>query len=379
MKRLIALAMALLMLGLAACGQVKTASPDPTPSPREQEEPAATAEPAPEETAEAPAEESETVTEAEEPEEEAPAGNEPLAEEPFFTEDTRILDVIADPAFEGFGDLLFPNFKNEPIEWNIRDNWCLRETYNLLFGYKHVNSEVIVEELNAMKSAVQAGETIFYEIYTDEEKAADPRKEDTGLFFFRGEPGAKTAVLCPGGAFHYVASIQDSFPQALDLSKKGFNAFALVYRPGARSGCEDLSRAVAWLHDHAEELQIDMTDYSLWGGSVGGRLAAWVGRYGTEFFGEKACPRGCVVIQQYTALYGADGNDLPTYINIGMRDTHAYPGNVTLRVNSLNAVGVETELEMFETLYHGYNIGRGTEAEGWVDRAIAFWERHMSS
>ena len=61
----------------------------------------------------------------------------------------------------------------------------------------------------------------------------------------------------------YVGAMQDSFPHALELSKKGYNAFALIYRPGAQTACEDLARAIAFLHEHTDELQIDMSDYSL--------------------------------------------------------------------------------------------------------------------
>ena len=42
-----------------------------------------------------------------------------------------------------------------------------------------------------------------------------------------------------------------------------------------------LARAIAFLQAHADELGIDMTDYSLWGGSAGARMAAWLGSYGT--------------------------------------------------------------------------------------------------
>ena len=35
---------------------------------------------------------------------------------------------------------------------------------------------------------------LYTSIYTDEEKAADPAKEDTGLFFFKGVPGEKFAI-----------------------------------------------------------------------------------------------------------------------------------------------------------------------------------------
>lgn len=100
----------------------------------------------------------------------------------------------------------------------------------------------------------------------------------------------------------YVGAMQDSFPHALELSKKGYNAFALIYRPGAQTACEDLARAIAFLHEHTDELQIDMSDYSLWGGSAGARMVAWLGSYGTAAFGEKQYPQSAAVIMQYTGL-----------------------------------------------------------------------------
>ena len=128
----------------------------------------------------------------------------------------------------------------------------------------------------------------------------DPAKRDTGLFFFRGRTGAPVAVVSAGGGFAYVGAMQDSFPHALVLSERGVNAFALIYRPRAQTACEDLSRAVAFLHEYAAELGVDMRGYSLWGGSAGARMAAWVGSHGTEAFGQRSYPRPAAVIMQYT-------------------------------------------------------------------------------
>lgn len=72
--------------------------------------------------------------------------------------------------------------------------------------------------------------------------------------------------------------MHDSFPHALELSKKGYNAFALIYRPGAQTVCQDLARAIAFLHKNAAKLGIDMEGYSLWGGSASARMAAWLGQ-----------------------------------------------------------------------------------------------------
>lgn len=62
---------------------------------------------------------------------------------------------------------------------------------------------------------------------------------------------------------------------ALALSKMGYNAFALIYRPG--DPYADLAQAIAYIYDHAEELQVNPDGYSLWGGSAGARMAAVLG------------------------------------------------------------------------------------------------------
>lgn len=63
-----------------------------------------------------------------------------------------------------------------------------------------------------------------------------------------------------------------------------------------------------------------MADYSLWGGSAGARMAAWLGSYGTQSFGEQEYPRPASVIMQYTGLSDVTGNERPTYNCVGTRD-----------------------------------------------------------
>lgn len=187
-----------------------------------------------------------------------------------YTLTTKVMDVINDPVFEDYGRLIFP------VDRTISEDLELQDAGDILVWYNNVNPDRTVEIANYLRDQAAAGNQIFYDIYTEEEKAEDPDKEDTGLFFFRGEPGEKTAIVNAGGGFMYVAAMHDSFPYALELSKGGYNAFALIYRPGADTACEDLARAIAFLHENAEELQIDMTDYSLWGGSAGARMAAYL-------------------------------------------------------------------------------------------------------
>ena len=172
--------------------------------------------------------------------------------------------------------------------------------------------------------------------------------------------------------------MHDSFPHALELSKMGYNAFALIYRPGAQTACEDLARAIAFLHEHADELRIDMTDYSLWGGSAGARMAAWLGSYGTEAFGEKAYPRPAAVIVNYTGLSEVTGTEPPTYSAVGTSDGIASWRTMQRRIEAIRANGTDAEIEVFDSLPHGFGLSIGTAAEGWIDNAVRFWERNMS-
>jgi predicted esterase len=288
-----------------------------------------------------------------------------------YTADTKVWDVIDDPAFAGYGRLIFPADKT------IDKSMTLSEVGSILTWYNYVNPDRTVEIVNYIKTKAEAGEQIFYDIYTDEEKAADPAKENTGLFFFRGDLGEKFAIVNAGGGFAYVGAMHDSFPHALELSKKEYNAFALIYRPGAEPASEDLARAIAFVHEHAEELEVDTADYSLWGGSAGARMAAWLGSYGTAAFGEAEYPRPAAVITQYTGLSEVNGNEPPTYACVGASDGIASYRIMENRINQIKANGTDAEIEIFENLPHGFGLGEGTIAEGWLDRAVNFWEIQM--
>lgn len=287
------------------------------------------------------------------------------------TRETRVQDVMDNQVFGEYGRLIFP------VDRTISSGLTLENVGDILTWYTNINPDKTVEIVNYFGENAASGDTIFYDIYTEEEKAEDPQKENTGLFFFRGESDGKVAICNAGGGFVYVGAMQDSFPHALELSKKGYNAFALIYRPGAQTACEDLARAIAFLHEHAEKLQINMTDYSLWGGSAGARMAAWLGSYGTERFGEEAYPRPAAVIMQYTGLSEVTGEEPPTYNCVGTSDGIASYRRMEERIRQIQAQGTDAEIEVFDGLPHGFGLGEGTVAEGWLDNAAVFWERQM--
>lgn len=288
-----------------------------------------------------------------------------------YTEDTKVTDVINDEVFDGYGRLIFP------VDMQISDNLTLKNINTILPWYSEINTDKTVEIVNYMKEKAGSGQQIFYDIYSDDEKKSDLDKQNTGLFFFKGNTGAKSAIVNAGGGFMYVAGMHDSFPHALELSKKGYNAFALIYRPGARTACEDLARAIAFLHEHADELGIDMSDYSLWGGSAGARMAAWLGAYGTSAFGEKQYPKPEAVIMQYTGLSEVTGDEPPTYACVGTSDGIASYRSMERYISRIKNNGTNAKIEVFDGLSHGFGLGQNTVADGWLDRAVMFWEDNM--
>lgn len=283
-----------------------------------------------------------------------------------YTVDTAITDVMEDPVFGEYGRLIFPadsGYYSGDTLGDLHLTW-----------YSNIDPNETVAIANYLREHAAAGDTVFYDIYSEEEKAADPEKEDTGLFFFKGTPGEKFAVCNAGGGFAYVGAMQDSFPHALELSKRGYNAFALIYRPGARTACEDLARAISFIFEHAEELEVDTDGYSLWGGSAGGRMAAWLGSYGTAAFGEEDLPRAGAVVMQYTGHSDYTENDPPTFACVGENDGIANWHTMEKRLQNLSALGIPTEFHHYPGLSHGFGLGTGTVAEGWIDEAVSFWE-----
>lgn len=296
--------------------------------------------------------------------------NQQTPDSSYYSAGTKISDVINDPVFGDYGGLIFPvnsGYYSGDTLGNLRMTW-----------YSNIRPEKTVEIANYLKTQVVNGNQVFYDIYSEAEKRADPSKENTGLFFFRGNEGAPFAVTCAGGGWAYVAAMHDSFPHALELSKKGYNAFAIIYRPGTPTAYQDLARALTFIFENAQALGVDTQGYSLWGGSAGARMAAELGSYGAaEYYGGATLPMPAAVVMQYTGYSGYDAACEPaTFACVGDRDGIANYRTMQNRINALNAMGVPTEFHIYEGLGHGFGLGTGTVAEGWLDLAVNFWERN---
>ena len=286
--------------------------------------------------------------------------------------DDTIGDLLKHPTFTGFARLLLP--------WDDRaydDGMRLRNIGSLLPYHSAVDPATVVNGLNHMIDDVNSGKTIFYKFYREEETKQEPSKSITGLFFFRGKPGAPFAIISPGGGFSYVASVHEGFPYAVAISKQGYNAFVLKYRVGSggADATRDLAAAISYVFRNAKTLGVGTEGYSLWGSSAGARMAAAIGSHGVASFGGDALPKPSAVVMAYTGHSDYSANEPPTFVVVGEDDGIAPPSVMERRVAALRKAGSEVEFHRYSGVGHGFGPGIGTSAEGWLDRAVRFWER----
>jgi acetyl esterase/lipase len=287
--------------------------------------------------------------------------------------DDSLDDLLAHPAFAGFGHLLLP--------WGRRPDQAtpLRSIGSLLPYHEQVDPAVVVSALNRMVDDASAGRTIRYDIYTRAQKQSEASREDTGLFFFRGKPGAPFAVIAPGGGFEYVASLHEGFPYAVEISNRGYNAFVLKYRAG-RGGTvatEDLAAALSYVFRNARSLGVTTSGYSLWGSSAGARMVAAIGSHGPARFGGSSLPRPSACVTLYTGHSEVASMEPPTFVAVGEGDKIARPSTMERRVEALRRAGTDVEYHKYPGVGHGFGLGIGTSAEGWVADAVRFWARQI--
>lgn len=285
-----------------------------------------------------------------------------------------VLDIVDHSAFEGFGELLLTRDNNSNYY-----NTPLSNVGSLMPYHGNVRPDVVVNALNLMIDEVNEGKTIFYDIYTESQKQQDPAKKNTGIFFFRGNQDAPFAVVCPGGGFSYVGSLHEGFPLAKKIAELGLNAFVIRYRIGGeRYATEDLAAAITFIANNAENLGVSIKDYSVWGGSAGARMAGNIALNGVSAYGGCNLPKPATAVIAYTGQSSYSSDFSPAFITVAANDGIANVNTVERRVENLRNAGVDVEYCRYQTAGHGFGLGTGTDAEGWLNLAVRFWKKHIT-
>lgn len=173
--------------------------------------------------------------------------------EKYYTENSKVTEVMRDPAFGDYGHLIFP------VDIAISEDLELKDVEDILPWYSEVNPKKTVEIVNYMKDRVTDGEQIFYDIYSEEEY-----------------------------------------------------------------------------------------------------------------------PAPAAVIMQYTGLSSVTGQEPPNYACVGTSDYIASYESMEQYISRLRRNGTNAEIEVFTGLSHGFGLGEGTVAGGWINRAMDFWQQNSS-
>lgn len=106
-------------------------------------------------------------------------------------------------------------------------------------------------------------------------------------------------------------------------------------------------------------------------------MAAAIGSHGTARYGGAKLPKPSAVVMAYTGHTDLAADEPPTFVVVGEHDGIAPPSTMRRRVNALRRAGTQVEYYEYRGLGHGFGLGVGTSAEGWVAQAVQFWARQI--
>jgi acetyl esterase/lipase len=268
-------------------------------------------------------------------------------------------------------------------------------------------------------------------LYSMQEIRSKKALAEVRLSVFPNDTGEKRkyAIVCPGGGYAHLTTIQEAYPVAARLNELGYTAFVLEYRTGVHCSdyapMHDLSRAISHITEHAEEYHVIPDDYAIIGFSAGGNLAGIYGthEYGYEKYGTKK-PGALILGYPWTNVnhwlrhpywniwqglmgiwFSERGNVFmfgfrntkenreslcvqnwitedypPVYMFAGGQDI-IVPANAHTDVlhRALQIYGVKHIYQKYFRIPHGIGLGVGSEADGWLEEAIHFWETETES
>lgn len=215
------------------------------------------------------------------------------------------------------------------------------------------------------------------------------------------------AILVPGGGYYMVSSFIEGGPIARKLNQQGISAFVVYYRVKKKAifpaPMDDLATAVKEIFARAEEYGLDTENYSVWGASAGGHLAA---AFGTQNMGyaKYELPKPGTLVLAYPVItmerekthMGSHDNllgknadkalealtsvekhitaDYPrTFIWCSDDDNVVNPDNTRDMVAALEKAGVAVQGRIYHGVAHGAGPATGTAAENWMNEAVGFW------
>lgn len=326
---------------------------------------------------------------------------------PHVDEHTTMEQLRANPAIQGTGYYTYCRESNP---------WEVEEWKNKTLGeyFEEYEKDPGIAALNLIIDNYNRGVKVTWQLYTPEEIAADSSLGSAQLYYYPSDqPNAKVALVVPGNMLMVTSEMREGGSAAWELHKMGYAVFVLRYRTfpdlGKNAPLEDVARAVRLITEQADTLGICPEDYALVGFSSGGQLSGvfaneekGYGHYGLPRPGALLLAYPVVNFSEVKLLYHAsmDTGDYSWHYywpSVADMVTDDYPpvyfwygkNDATLpwMINSQQGPMLQKALEehhvpyvlhVYEDAAHGVGTGIGTDAEGWLAEAAAFWMEHTA-
>ena len=293
----------------------------------------------------------------------------------------------------------------------------------VIINRRAVDKKAGVERLNQLLSEKRLKKVPIYSMQEMKQKKVYKYAK---LTVFPNDSGEKRryVLICPGGGYARCLVDSEGYPLAAKYNELGYTAFVLEYRVGrhcsTHAPMHDLARAIKHIEEHADEYNVLTEDYMIVGLSTGGNLAAVFGtekygyaRYGatkpgqltlgypwtnlnhwfehpywniwTGILGVWLCERANIFMF-HQHMNHENRNSLspqkwitpsypPTYIFSGGDDIFVpASAHADMMTRAFQDNHVAYWYRFYRRLPHGVGVAAGTEAAGWIDESVKFWE-----
>lgn len=292
------------------------------------------------------------------------------------------------------------------------------------YGFEKCGFTEALERLEKLAALEREHKNIVWDIYTEEERKAEPDKEQVKLIYMPGPENRPYVLVCPGGAYARQWGLIEGLAVGARLNRLGYPAFVLYYRtkqnppfsePLMPKPIEDLARAVAFIGENSGRFKVEKEGYAVAGFSAGGHLAAewgtvncgWRTRgqqppaalflaypsISTDIFydnlekmpkdarksaawylsrmkGEGFTREG---LQEYSVELHMDSQYPPVYLT-AFEDDPIVPVECSrLFLKKLEELKIPCKAKIGKTGGHSFGVGDGTEVDGWIKEAVRFW------
>jgi acetyl esterase/lipase len=106
-------------------------------------------------------------------------------------------------------------------------------------------------------------------------------------------------------------------------------------------------------------------------------MVAAVGSHGIARNGGPNLPKPSAIVMLYTGHSDLGSAEPPTFVAVGDQDAIASPKRMENRVAGLRRLGTEVMYRTYPGVGHGFGLGVGTSAAGWIAEAVRFWSKQV--